>query len=324
MPWFPRMKVLRRIGELGALRGPVHAAIGVFDGVHRGHCEVIGAAVRGALDDGGSSVVITFDPHPAIVLRPDLAPAVLTPTRTKMRLFQRLEVDGVLLHPFNAEVARHRARAFVESLGAHCKPLGQIAVGWNWTFGRDREGDTEMLSALGSELGFEATVIEPVKDGELTISSTAIRAAIRAGDMPLASRLLGRHHEVEGTVSEGRKLGRRLGFPTANLAIEAPGVLLPPDGVYAVFAERPRFAAESALFRGVANLGVRPTVDSSAARQLEVHLFDFSGDLYGEELRISLVERLRQERKFDSIDALAAQIAADVASARTRLAPVTG
>lgn len=306
------MKVFRSIGELASLRGPVHLAVGVFDGVHRGHQEVIGAATAGAAVDGGSSVVLTFDPHPAVVLRPDKAPATLTSTLTKTRLLAERNVDAVLLHPFNREVAKCRARDFIESLAATCAPLAQIAVGWDWTFGRDREGDTAMLQSLAEELGFTATVLEAVHDGGRIISSTAIRAALACGDVAQAARLLGRGHSVAATVSAGCQLGRQLGFPTANLPVQGMEVLLPPNGVYAVRAS----VANDQLLDGVANLGIRPTVGTDRDRLLEVHLFDFSGDLYGKELQVSFIHRLRPEMKFDGMEALKAQIAADLAAAR--------
>jgi riboflavin kinase / FMN adenylyltransferase len=293
----------------------VHLAIGVFDGVHRGHREVIGAATAGAAVDGGSSVVLTFDPHPAVVLRPDKAPAILTSTQTKTRLLAERKVDAVLLHPFNREVAGCRARDFIESLVSACAPLAQIAVGWDWTFGRNREGDTAMLRSLAEELGFAATVLDAVHDGGRIISSTAIRAALADGDVAQAARLLGRGHSVAATVSTGCQLGRQLGFPTANLPVEGMEVLLPPNGVYAVRAS----GADGRLLDGVANLGVRPTVDTGSVRLLEVHLFDYSGDLYGKELRVSFIDRLRPEMKFDGIEALKTQIAADLTAARVVL-----
>ncbi|MGK0190771.1 MAG: riboflavin kinase/FMN adenylyltransferase [Verrucomicrobiales bacterium] len=313
------MKVLRSIDELAELRGPVHVAIGVFDGVHQGHVQVIRAATEAASADGGTSVVLTFDPHPAVVLRPDKAPAVLTSARTKLRLLAECGVDAVLLHPFNLEVASCRARAFIESLMHTCNPLAQIAVGWDWTFGRNREGDTDMLQSLGEESNFTATVIEPVRDGDAVISSTAIRAALAAGNVGLAKQLLGRPHSVTATVSMGRQLGRQLGFPTANLAVEASEVLLPPNGVYAVQAQCLMPGQYGEILNGVANLGVRPTVDSENQRLLEVHLFNFSGDLYDRDLRVSFVERLRDEIKFDGLEALKSQVNTDMERAKAVL-----
>ncbi|MEZ5324612.1 MAG: bifunctional riboflavin kinase/FAD synthetase [Verrucomicrobiales bacterium] len=309
------MKIFRSIEELASLRGPVHVAIGVFDGVHRGHREVIGAATAGAAVDGGSTVVLTFDPHPAAVLRPDRAPAILTTTETKTRLLEGHKVDAVLLHPFDREVAGCRARDFIEALASACAPLAQIAVGWDWTFGRNREGDTTMLKSLASELKFSATVIDPVHCGETIISSTAIRAAIAAGDVARAARLLGRGHSLSATVSRGRQLGRQLGFPTANLPVADAEVLLPPNGVYTV-----RISLQGdRRFDGVANLGVRPTIDSGQERLLEVHVLDYSGDLYGEEVRVEFVDRLRSETKFDGVEALKTQIAEDLVAARAAL-----
>jgi riboflavin kinase/FMN adenylyltransferase len=309
--------VLHTIESLSAIPGPVHLAAGVFDGLHRGHQKVIAAAVDGARTSGGSSVVLTFDPHPAAVLRPEATPAMLVTPQRRAQLIADLGVDALLLLPFTKEVAKCRARAFVEALSASCNPLNQIAVGWDWTFGYEREGDAQLLGALGNELNFQATVIDPVchRNGKI-ISSTAIRSAIKEGNVVLASKLLGHPHSADGTVAQGRQLGREIGFPTANLPMEDVEILLPPNGVYAVQA---RTTTNRQVLNGVANLGVRPTIDNEDSLLLEVHFFDFDGDLYGKEIRVEFISRIRGEQRFDGLDALKFQIAEDTERAREML-----
>jgi len=307
------MTVLRNIGELSVLPGPLALAIGVFDGVHLGHREVIRGAMDYSEKHGGTAVVLTFDPHPLRVLRPEAAPRLLCSTRHKLRILEQLGVTHALVAPFNEETARTSAREFVTMLVRSCRPLGFVSVGYTWTFGRNREGNIHQLMELGEAHNFGVYGVPAVHvDGEV-VSSTLTREAVRAGDFAKAGRLLGRDYAVLGKVVHGKHLGGKLGFPTANVAVENEE--LPPNGVYAVVVHGSRFAAQG--MRGVANLGLRPTVDTGATeRALEVHLLDFSGDLYGSEMEITFVSRLREEKKFSGLDELKAQIARDVEAAR--------
>jgi riboflavin kinase / FMN adenylyltransferase len=304
------VNILRAIADLKALPGPLHLAIGVFDGVHLGHRAVIEQAVESARASGGTAVVVTFDPHPATVLRPDQAPALLTSTRHKLRLLAALGVSHTLVLSFDEAFSKTAPADFVEHLAAMCNPLRQICVGETWAFGKGRAGNLELLRALGRKLGFEATGVESVAlDGEV-VSSTAIRSAIQRGNLTTAARMLGREFSIFGTVQTGRQLARTLGFPTANIRPECEQ--LPPDGVYVVGARLNGFS-----HAGVANIGLRPTVEQDEAeRLLEVHLFDFVGDLVGRDLDVTFRAFLRSERKFASIEALREQITADVAQAR--------
>ncbi|MEM8952789.1 MAG: bifunctional riboflavin kinase/FAD synthetase [Verrucomicrobiota bacterium] len=306
------MELLRAIDDLRSVPGPICLAIGVFDGVHMGHQAVIQSAVDTAIGTGeGNAVVVTFDPHPIRVLRPQDAPRLLTATKHKIELLERLlGIEYLLVVPFDFSFSRWPAVRFIEALTSACEPLKQISVGAEWSFGYERTGDLELLQTLGERLGFEVTGVTPVEaDGEV-VSSSAIRVAVQAGDFGGAARLLGREYTVLGTVIEGRKLGRELGFPTANLTVHNEE--FPPLGVYAV---RVRIGNREVL--GVGNLGHRPTVTGGEVkRMLEVHLFDLREDLYGMDLEVEFVTFLRAEEKFESLDALKAQIVRDAAAAR--------
>jgi riboflavin kinase / FMN adenylyltransferase len=303
------MTTLAAITGLSALRGPVAIAAGVFDGVHLGHRAVIAQALEFAEGNGGTAVVLTFDPHPASVLRPDAAPSLITSTRHKLRILARMGVENTLVVPFTKDFAATAPPAFIEQLAAACK-LRQICVGHDWAFGKGRAGNLALLSELGAKLGFKAVGIPSVAMDGQPVSSTAIRAAIQGGDLTMAERFLGRPFSIFGTVIAGNQLGRTIGFPTANIRPESEQ--LPPNGVYAVGAE-----VGGEIVRGVANIGLRPTVETAAKeRLLEVHLFDFTADLYGADLEVHFHRFIRAEQKFASFDALKLQIAIDAEAAR--------
>lgn len=308
------MRTLRKIDELRTVPGPIVLCIGVFDGVHLGHQAVIREALSDAAELGGQTVVLTFDPHPARVLRPDKAPHLLTSTAHKTTLLAELGIEVLLVVKFDADFAAQNPRDFVEALAEAADPLRQISVGEKWTFGRQRSGNVDLLRELGDRLGFEVKGMHPVDiDGE-TVSSTRIRRAVRAGDFETARRFLGRDYTILGRVERGRQLGRTIGFPTANL--RAHNEQFPPDGVYAV-----RCQVGGADHRGVANIGFRPTVLAAGGeRTLEVHLFDFEGDLYGQDLEVTFVQFIRGEERFDGLEALQRQINTDAALARRILA----
>lgn len=302
------MQTLSSIAELAAVPGPVHLAIGFFDGVHAGHQAVI-AKSRALAEDGGTAVVATFDPHPLKFLRPAEAPRLLTSTHHKALILERLGVSHLLVIPFDAATAALEPDEFVSQIAAAARPLASITVGKSWAFGRGRTGNLTTLQRLGDQLGFTARGVSPVTAEGEAVSSTRIRAAVERGDFAAARLLLARDYSVLGTVIHGRHLGNQIGFPTANLSLEAEQ--LPPLGVYAVKA-----LVQGTLYEGVANLGHRPTVDKdSSERHLEVHLFDFGQDIYGETMEVRFVQRLREEQKFPSLDALRAQIARDAAHA---------
>jgi riboflavin kinase / FMN adenylyltransferase len=308
------MQIIRTIGELERIPGPLVLSIGVFDGVHPGHRAVLQRSITDALSMDGSAVALTFDPHPARFLRPDRAPRLLTSTAHKSRLIEAAGMPHLLIIPFDETFASQAPDIFIRSLAAAGRPLRQICVGENWSFGKGRAGNVPLLRALGEKIGFEVAEVPSVRiDGDV-VSSTRIREAVERGDLAAARRLLGRDYTILGTVEHGDQLGRSLGFPTANL--RAHNEQFPPDGVYAVRAQ-----VGEVMRPGVANIGYRPTVSGDAAeRKLEVHIFDFAGDLYGRDIDVDFIAFLRGEIKFPSLDALKVQIAVDADRARRLLA----
>ena len=308
------MQILRSIEELSQLQGPVALAIGVFDGVHRGHQEVICAAQEYAALHNGTAVVLTFEPHPLKVLRPDQAPRLLCSLNHKLVMLGRLGITHSVVHPFDAAFASTRAEEFIDRLAKSCQPLGFISVGYTWRFGQGGRGDIHLLMDAGESLGFGVYGVPAVHVDGFPVSSTAIRDALSVGDLTRARTLLGRDASVLGLVVMGRQLGRTIGFPTAN--VETGAEQLPPPGVYAV-----RALIQGVQRIGVANLGLRPTInEADPTLKLEVHLFNFEGDLYGQDVEVSFVHRIRDERKFENLDELKAQIARDSNQARELLA----
>lgn len=300
--------IRNRLEELSALGQPLHLALGVFDGMHAGHQAVIGRAVTAAKREGGLAGLLTFDPHPIRVIAPGKAPASLLETLDhKANLVSGLGVGLFIPLHFDAEMAAMEAADFIEQLTA--APVRTITVGEDWRFGHNRNGDVPFLRRESEKRGFRLEAVPPVMfDGD-RISSTRIRQAIHDGNLDEAARMLGRPYSVNGRVTQGDQLGRTLGFPTANLA--TGNLQLPPCGVWVVRVTDD----DGNRWNGVANLGVRPTVGGDK-RQLEVHLFDFSGDLYGRDLDVRFERHLRDEMKFPSLEALRLQIGNDVGAAR--------
>ena len=304
------MDVLRSIPELSRLPGPVFTAIGVFDGVHLGHQAVISTSAAHARAAGGTPVVVTFDPHPAKVLRPEKAPHLLTATQHKIALIRGLGVQHLLVVKFDRDFAATPPEEFVRQLVAHAKPLRQICVGHEWSFGKDRAGNLALLQELGTEHHFDVIGIKPVAVNGTVVSSTAIREAVKKGELGKAAEMLGREYTILGTVKRGAQLGRTLGFPTANLS--AHSEQFPPNGVYAAEA-----SLDGNVLRGVVNVGYRPTLEQAKPeRLLELHLFDLDREIYGEDVEVKFLRYLRGEQKFDSLDELKAQIARDVQQAK--------
>ena len=305
------MQLLYSPSELSAL-GPAYLAVGVFDGIHLGHQAVIGRAVADSRrEPGAAAIVVTFDPHPLRVLRPGQAPRLLTSTRHKFQFFADLGATHCLALPFDQKFAATPPESFITSLADAARPLREICVGFNWSFGRGREGNLDLLTRLGERHGFAVVGLPSVVVNGETVSSTLIRQAVEVGDLPNAARLLGREFTILGTVVAGQQLGRKLGYPTANLA--AHNEQFPPNGVYAVAARW-----HGATYPGVVNLGYRPTVaQPGGERLLELHLFDFDQQIYGDDVEVEFRRFLRTEQKFASVDELRAQIARDAAAARS-------
>jgi riboflavin kinase / FMN adenylyltransferase len=304
------MNILRSITDLSDLSGPLFLAIGVFDGVHLGHQAVISTSARHAREAGGTAVVVTFDPHPAKVLRPNNAPHLLTATQHKIALIRDLGVAHLLVLHFDRVFAATSPEDFVRQLVENSRPLREICVGHEWSFGKGRAGNLALLEELGRTHHFNVIGVEAVKVNGEVVSSTAIRKAVEEGNLVKATQMLGRDYTILGTVIRGEQLGRKLGFPTANLS--AHSEQFPPNGVYVAEA---RLAGS--LHRGVANLGFRPTVTAGKSeRLLELHLFDLDREIYGEEMEVRFLRYLRPEEKFADVEALRAQIASDVQQAR--------
>jgi len=304
------MRLLHAAAELQPEGRPVCLALGVFDGVHLGHQRVIGRTVDLARECGGLAVVTTFDRHPNAVVAPERLPRLLyTPVQRELHISET-GVDALLELAFTRELSLLPAEAFIRSLAGALGGLHAICVGAGFVFGHQRGGNLGVLARLGAELGFQAHGLEPVISGGLPVSSTRIREVVAAGSLDEAGRLLGRSYSLGGRVVAGDRLGRELGFPTANL--EAPGRLVPPAGVYAGWT-----LWEGRQIPVVLNIGHRPTLGQAGAPlRVEAHLLDFAGDLYGRDLEVQLSARLRDEQRFESLASLREQIHRDVASAR--------
>lgn len=313
------MNLIHSFSELSRFREPIHWAMGVFDGLHIGHRAVVESAVREARKSGGLAGVLTFENHPLTCLRPESAPLRLWGNeQDKTNLLREWGIDLELSLSFDRELAAMSPDSFIETLGAFGESgasgspssLASISVGEDWRFGSGRAGNIDFLRKKGAELGFHVEAVPHVFWNGERVSSTRIRQAIAAGDMDAAATMLGRPYAIEGVVIHGRELARQLGFPTAN--IRPLNGQLPPLGVYAV-----RVCIDGEQYAGMANLGVRPTVEQDGGETLlEVHLFDWKGDLYGREIAVECIRFLRAEKKFDSLDSLKNQIAEDAKMAR--------
>lgn len=295
-----------------ALAGGV-VAIGNFDGVHRGHQTVLNCAVETARSSAKPAVAMTFEPHPRIVFRPDVPLFRLTPAAAKARVMQAIGLDGVVVVPFDRDLASVSAEDFIDRILIGRLAVSHVVIGYNFHFGKGRAGSPSFLEQAGRQRGFGVTVIEAFTDeGGTGISSSRIRAALEAGDVAGASAALGYRWFVEAEIVHGDKRGRQLGYPTANMKLPADCVLA--HGIYAV-----RIRIDGVLRDGVASYGRRPTFGDGIP-VLEVFVFDFSGDLYGKTVDVAFIAYLRSERKFDTVDALVAQMNRDSDEARAAIA----
>lgn len=309
------MKLVHAASELRALDRKICVTIGTFDGVHLGHQQIIRQTVADARQRDGIALVVTFDSHPASVVAPQRAPGLIQTVAQKLRVISSLGPDALLLLHFDRAFSEQTGEQFIRSLVRDLGTMSSICVGHNFVFGHNRTGDVALLKRLGEELQFSVNSIAPVSLDGLPVSSTRIREAIRAGNLEAAGRMLGRAFTLAGRVVQGDGIGRQLGFPTANL--DVAGLVLPPNGVYAAHAQ-----VGNERHRAVLNIGLRPTLHRKTPQlTVEVHLLDFSGDLYGRQIEITFLSRLRDEEKFASTAELKAQIARDVAGARRLFQP---
>src|ERR1051325_1403161 len=290
-------------------------ALGNFDGLHRGHLKIIERVKRGAAEHGGTPMAMTFDPHPPRVVRPDKAPPLLMTKAQKIEALHRAGVQCVAVVRFTKELSQWDADTFVRKVLVDWLRVSEVWVGANFLFGHDRTGTFSVLRGLGQSYGFRADKIDPVRYKDFVVSSTRIRRLVGEARMDEAAALLGRAYYLDGTIVEGRRRGRELGFPTANL--ETSNELLPPNGVYATI-----MTINGVVHGGVTNVGMRPTFGETTPT-VETHVLDYSGNLYGQSVRLAFVQRLRDERRFEDVDALRTQIDADKRRAErlfTRLA----
>jgi riboflavin kinase/FMN adenylyltransferase len=301
------MRIIRDLHQAKLGRETV-LTIGAFDGLHLGHQQLLRQLIRRARETERISAVLTFDPLPRTVLDPASNAICLTTTDDKIEVLEQWGLDVLVILPFTRELALTSARSFVQMLCDHLH-MSELWVGWNFALGRGRTGNVSALTRLGRDMGFQLQVIEPVRDGEVVISSTQIRNLIAAGRVREVAEMLGRYQQLRGFVVPGKGRGKQLGFPTANLQV-AEHCAVPASGVYAAYA-----TIRSKRYPAAVNIGFRPTF-GAGERNVEVHLLDFDGDLYGEEMGVQFVERLRTERRFPDADALRVQIEKDVTRAR--------
>ncbi|HTV76194.1 MAG TPA: bifunctional riboflavin kinase/FAD synthetase [Candidatus Baltobacteraceae bacterium] len=304
------MKIIQAANELKAKGKKVCLAIGFFDGVHLGHQQIIRQTISDARQHDAIAVVLTFDRHPNSVVAPDKVPPLIYSLPQKLRAIESLGTDALLLVRFDQKFSGQTGGEFIRSLSRDLGKIHSVCVGADFVFGHNRSGNVALLKKLGAELSFLVHGLAAVSlDGKI-ISSTRIREMIRAGNIDEAGQMLGRTYAISGRVVEGDKLGRKFGFPTAN--IDTAGLVLPPNGVYSGCTK-----VKGQLFRVALNIGLRPTVASGRPQlRVEAHLLDFSGKLYGEELEVEIGEKLRDEHKFNSPDELSEQIKRDVLEVR--------
>lgn len=305
------MQVIQDAFRAGDLPRGAVVAIGNFDGIHRGQRAILERVVARAEELGRTSAVVTFDPHPLSVLRPGEGPRLLTTPATKRRLMAEVGIEVLLVVRFDRELAATPAERFVREFLAERLRVTEVHVGRDFSFGHRREGDLELLRRLGSELGFEARAVEEVVLRGERVSSSRIREAVAEGRVEVAWEMLGRPYAVAGVVIRGDRMGKRLGWPTINLALDSE--LVPADGVYAGRVSIPAFPA---VFVCVTNIGTRPTVYENYQRVVESHILDFSTDVYGERVEVEFHKRLREERLFATVMDLSAQIRRDVETTR--------
>jgi riboflavin kinase/FMN adenylyltransferase len=304
------MKLIHAADELGNGSRKVCLAIGVFDGVHLGHQQIIRQTVADARQHDAVALVVTFDRHPNAIVAPERVPPQIYSRSQKLRAIQELGADALLEIPFDRAFSEKTGESFIRELARDLGRIFSICVGANFVFGHRRSGDVQLLRRLGAETGFQVHGHAAVElDGQL-VSSTRIREAIRTGDLDAAGQMLGRPYAICGQVLAGDQIGRQLGFPTANLDVSH--LVLPPGGVYAACA-----TVNGTVYQAALNIGTRPTVSGNRPQlRVEAHLLDFAGNLYGAELEVQIGSKLREERKFSSPAELKEQIALDVAAVR--------
>jgi riboflavin kinase/FMN adenylyltransferase len=285
-------------------------ALGNFDGMHRGHLKIVERVRRVAGERNAPAVAMTFDPHPSKIVRPDKAPTLLMTHQQKLEALGRAGMDGVAVVRFTRELSQWDPETFVRTVLVEWLRIAEVWVGANFLFGHDRTGNFSLLRSLGARYGFRAEKIDPVRYKDFVVSSTRIRRLINEGRVDEASALLGHHYLIEGSVVHGQHRGRGLGFPTANLCSD--NELIPPRGVYATTV-----TLDGLAYPAITNIGSRPTFETAEETVIETHVLDLEKDLYGLQLKLGFVQRLRDEKRFDNVEALKKQIEADRGQARS-------
>lgn len=308
------MRVFRGLEHLPSFKHPV-ITIGTFDGVHSGHAKIIDRLRKKAADVGGESIIITFDPHPRMVISSDdKGVELLTSLNEKIRDLEQMKVDNLVVVPFTSSFSEISAQTYIRDfIVSHFHPHTLI-IGYDHHFGKNRTGNYELLESVKDEYHFQLEEIPAKEIEHSAVSSTKIRRALYEGDILKANELLGRSYSLEGIVIHGEQRGRLIGFPTANIEVEDRHKLIPANGVYAV-----NVYLNKETRKGMMNIGVRPTVSDQLQRSIEVHLFDFDQTIYNEKIRVEFVDRLREEKKFNGIDELVAQLKTDEIEARRKL-----
>jgi riboflavin kinase/FMN adenylyltransferase len=307
------VKIYNHIDEFPGVKNAV-VTTGTFDGVHRGHLEIIRIMKDSAKEIGGETVLLTFFPHPRMVLFPERKQLLLNTIEERSALLEKAGIDHLIIHPFTREFSMLSSKEYIDHILVKKIHTKRLIIGHDHHFGKNREGSFAHLKEFGPVYGFDVVEIPAKFVENIGVSSTHIRNALTEGDVSVAASLLGYHYELTGTVVKGRMVGRSIDFPTANIHVDDPFKLVPADGVYAVYVRR-----GEAHLKGMLNIGMRPTVNGKH-RTIEVNILDFDGDLYGETLTLELVKRIRDEVKFDGLDSLKKQLVADRESTRKILA----
>lgn len=300
------MKIFNSISDFKSNSKTI-VTIGTFDGVHIGHKKILEKLIKSTSNSEFESLVLTFFPHPRLVLQTGTDMKQLNTIDEKVNLLDAIGIDNLVIHPFNKEFSRLTAEDFVKSVLVDTFNVAKIIIGYDHRFGRNRTADINDLIEFGEKYNFEVEQISAEEVNDVSVSSTKIRNALNEGDVTLAQTYLDYYYLINGTVTKGKQLGKTIGFPTANINVKEDYKLIPKDGVYVVSCE-----IDSSKHYGMMNIGVNPTVEANNQNQkIEVHLFDFEKDIYGKPITVSLLKRLRNEQKFESIDALKKQLALD-------------
>ncbi len=308
------MEVYHDVADFRPTSGTI-VTVGTFDGVHIGHRTIINRINELAKDQDGESVLLTFWPHPRLVLFPDDNELKLLSTlRERIELLRESGIGHLIIHPFSVDFSRITAVEYVRDILVRDLNVSKLVIGYDHHFGRNREGNLEELKSMAPDYGFDVEEISAQEIDDVNVSSTKIRNALLEGDLAKANEFLGYRYSVSGKVVKGKRIGRSIGFPTANIQPDESYKLIPGNGVYSVTV-----LYEGKIYRGMANLGSRPTVSDSEERILEVNLFDFDGDLYEKEIKVTFVDRIRDEIKFESLDLLSAQLQKDAVVADRQL-----